>query len=210
MIAVAPVPRPPGRGAAMPEFTVLLEAVRGGDRQAASDLFALVYDELRQLAAQRLAREAPGLTLQPTALVHEVYLRLLGGRGETAGPDESVWGERSHFFAAAAQAMRRILVEAARGRSRSKRGGGRTREPLDPDQVAAPELADELLDLDDALTALAAVEPRIAELVTLRYFGGLTLKEAAAHLGMPPRTADARWAYARAWLLDHLRGGLPG
>lgn len=191
----------------MLEFTQLLVAARDGDRRAAADLFALVYDELRQLAAQRLAHEAAGGTLQPTALVHEVYLRLIGGLDRPTGRGDDSWGERSHFFAAAAQAMRRILVEAARGRSRSKRGGGRTREPLDPDQVAAPELADELLDLDDALTALAAVEPRIAELVTLRYFGGLTLKEAAAHLGMPPRTADARWAYARAWLLDHLRGG---
>lgn len=191
----------------MAEFTRLLAAARQGDQKAASDLFALVYDELRQLAAGRLAREAPGLTLQPTALVHEAYLRLFGDPDQHSGRGEADWAERGHFFAAAAQAMRRILVEAARRRRRSKRGGDRTREPHDPDRVAVPELDQDVLDLDEALTALAAVEPRVAELVTLRYFGGLTIRELAAALNMAPRTVDAHWAYARAWLLSHMRGG---
>jgi RNA polymerase sigma factor (TIGR02999 family) len=190
----------------MSEFTQLLVAARQGDRQAAADLFTVVYEELRQLAAHRLAGESAGHTLQPTALVHEVYLRLFGVRDEASGREEMPWEGRAQFFAAAAVAMRRILVDSARRKKRAKRGGDRTREPLDPDQVAAPELADELLDLDEALTGLVAVEPQVAELVTLRYFGGLTLKEAAATLGMAPRTADAHWAYARAWLLAHMQG----
>jgi RNA polymerase sigma factor (TIGR02999 family) len=185
----------------MAEFTQLLSAAEAGNREAAAELFAVVYDDLRRLAAQSLAQESPGQTLQPTALVHEVYLRLLGGGAEAS------YGCRAHFFAAAAQAMRRILIEAARRRGRQKRGGGRVRESLDPDQVAAPELSDDLLALDEALTALAAVEPKIAELVSLRYFGGLTLKESAAALGISPRTADAHWAYARAWLLAAIRRG---
>ena len=184
----------------MSEFSQLLVAARQGDQQAAADLFAAVYDELRQLAARRLAQEPPGQTLQPTALVHEAYLRLLGARAE-----EVPWQGREQFFAAAAAAMRRILVDAARRKKRLKRGGGRARAPLDPDEVAAPELADELLDLDEALTALQAVEPHVAQLVTLRFFGGLTLKEAAASLEIAPRTADAYWAYARAWLLARLQ-----
>ncbi len=186
----------------MADFTQLLDAAGAGDRRAEADLFALVYDDLRELAARRLAQEKPGQTLQPTALVHEVYLRLLGSAAAGAS-----FAGRAHFFAAAALAMRRILIEAARRKQRVKRGGGRVREHLDPDQIAAPEMADELLALDAALTAFAAVEPKTAELVTLRYFGGLTLKEAAETLGLAPRTADAHWAYARAWLLAEMRRG---
>jgi RNA polymerase sigma factor (TIGR02999 family) len=188
----------------MSRFTDLLEAAGTGDRQASADLFALVYDDLRRLAGQHLAHERPGQTLQPTALVHEVYLRLLGAPRARPDRGEMPWKNRRHFFAAAAEAMRRILIEAARSKNRDKRGGGRARLPLEPDEVAEPEIAEELLALDEALTALAAVEPKIAELVTLRYFGGLTLKEAAAALDIPPRTADAHWAYARAWLLAEM------
>jgi RNA polymerase sigma factor (TIGR02999 family) len=171
----------------------------GNPPRAAADLFPLVYDELRRLAASRLARESPAQTLQPTALVHEAYLRLLA-----AG---TRWESPRHFYHAAAEAMRRILVDAARRRGRVKRGGGRDRQALDPEAVAAPERADDLLALDEALTRLAALDPEAAELVTLRYFGGLTLKDAAAALGLPPRTADARWAYARVWLLAALKHG---
>jgi RNA polymerase sigma factor (TIGR02999 family) len=185
-------------------FTELLDAAGGGDRQAAADLFSLVYDDLRQLAGLHLVHERPGQTLQPTALVHEVYLRLLGGPSARSDQDEMPWKNRRHFFAAAAEAMRRILIESARRKKRQKHGGDHKRVPLEPDQIAAPELADDLLALDEALTALAAVEPTIAELVTLRYFGGLTLKEVAQTLEIAPRTADAHWAYARAWLLAEM------
>ncbi len=186
----------------MAEFSKLALAARNGDQQAAADLFTLVYDELRWLAEQRLAHEHPGHTLQPTALVHEVYLRLFGVR-----EGEARWEGREQFFSAAAQAMRNILVDSARRKKRIKRGGGRMREPLDAERLAAPELAQELLDLDEALSTLQAIEPRIAELVTLRFFGGMTIKEAAASLGIAPRTADADWAYARAWLLSRMQDG---
>lgn len=185
----------------MPEITQLLDAAAAGDQVAASDLLPLVYDELRHLAACQLAGESPGQTLQPTALVHEAYLRLVGP------VDGRQWRGRGHFFAAAAQAMRRIVVDVARHKKRQKRGGGRTRAAIDPDRLAGPQPADELLDLHDALTALAVVEPQIAELVTLRYFGGLTLKDAAETLGLAPRTADAYWAYARAWLMAEMARG---
>jgi RNA polymerase sigma factor (TIGR02999 family) len=165
----------------------------------ARELLPLVYDELRRLAAARLAREAPGQSLDATALVHEAYLRLVGD-----GP-EPPWDGRGHFFAAAAEAMRRILVEAARRRGRQKRGGGRARLDLDPAALAAPEASDDLLDLDGALDRLAAAEPRAAELVKLRVFAGLTVRQAADALGISPRTADNDWAYARAWLLVELR-----
>ncbi len=190
----------------MSKFAVLQQAAQSGDPQATSDLFAVVYNELRQLAVQRLSHERPGQTLQPTALVHEVYLRLIGDLKRTSHRDGAYWEGQAQFFAAAALAMRRILVEIARSKKRIKRGGQRTRQPLDPEHVAAPELAGELIDLDEALVALAKVEPKIAELVMLRYFGGLTLKESAAMLEIAPRTADAHWAYARAWLLSHIRG----
>lgn len=188
----------------MSRVTELLAASEAGNQQANEELFALIYEDLRQLAAGQLAHENPGNTLQPTALVHEAYLRLLRGSGE-AGTSPR-WQGRRHFVAAAAEAMRRILIEAARRKKRIKHGGGRQPVLLDPDQVAAPpELADRLLALDQALTAFVAVEPQIAELVKLRYFGGLTLKDAAAALGIAPRTADAHWAYARSWLLAEVR-----
>jgi RNA polymerase sigma factor (TIGR02999 family) len=182
----------------MSEVTRILSAIEQGDPQAAGQLLPLVYDELRKLAAQKLAHEAPGQTLQPTALVHEAYLRLVA--------EEPRWDSRGHFFAAAAEAMRRILVEAARRKQRLKRGGGRAPQPLDPEQVAAPEVAEDLLALDEALSRLAVSDPRVAQLVQLRYFGGLTIKQAAEALGISTRTADADWAYARSWLLAALRG----
>lgn len=181
----------------MPEFMPLLTAAATGDRSAGEIVFRVVYDDLKQLAAQLLARERPGHTLQPTALVHEVYFRLTGDSDRTALPFEN----RGHFFAAAANAMRQILIESARRKATAKRGGGRRREDLDPDAIAEPEAAEDLLALDEALTKFAMVEPKIAELVNLRYFGGLTIKESAAVLGISPRTADSHWAYARAWLL---------
>lgn len=185
----------------MNDVTRLLSAIQDGDPGAASQLLPLVYDELRRLAAQKLAHENAGQTLQPTALVHEAYLRLVGEENVSG-----IWEGRGHFFAAAAEAMRRILVESARRKNRQKRGGGHIRQPLDPDQVAAPEVSEDLLALDEALTQLAASEPRIAQLVQLRYFGGLTIKQAAEALDISTRTADADWAYARSWLLAAIRG----
>ena len=184
----------------MNEVTRILAALAQGERQAADQLLPLVYDELRQLAAQKLAQETPGQTLQPTALVHEAYLRLVGTHPEPQ------WDSRNHFFAAAAEAMRRILVDNARRKRSRKRGGDRRRQTLDPSQIAAPEVSEELLALDEALTKLAASEPAVAELVKLRYFAGLTIRQAAEVLGVAPRTADSYWAYARAWLLAELQG----
>src|SRR5262245_48371220 len=182
----------------MSDVTRLLDAAAAGDSAAAADLLPLVYDELRKLAAVRLTAEPAGQTLTATALVHEAYLRLVGG--DPAQP----WNGRGHFFAAAAEAMRRILVNRARDKGRLKRAGGRRRGDLadPPDPAAAP--ADDLLDLDDALTRLAAAYPTCAELVKLRFFAGLTPDEAAATLGLAPRTADRQWAFARAWLLTAL------
>jgi RNA polymerase sigma factor (TIGR02999 family) len=182
----------------MSEVTRILDAIQAGDAQAAGQLLPLVYDELRALAAQRLARESPGQTLQATALVHEAYLRLVGG------DDRPRWEGRGHFFAVAAEAMRRILIDNARRKRRHKRGGERNRVDLDADAVAAPQPADDLLDLDEALTRLAAADPTAAELVKLRYFVGLTLPEAAEVLGIAPRSADRLWTYARAWLREAL------
>jgi RNA polymerase sigma factor (TIGR02999 family) len=185
----------------MSDVSRLLSAIQDGDAQAASQLLPLVYDQLRALAAAKLAHESPGQTLQPTALVHEAYLRLVG-----ADEPPEVWEGRGHFFAAAAEAMRRILVENARRKGRLKRGGGRTPQALEPDQVAAPEVSEDLLALDEALTRLEHLNPRAAQLVQLRYFGGLTIKEAADVLDISSRTADADWAYARSWLLAAIRG----
>ncbi len=169
-----------------------------GQPQAAEQLLPLVYDELRRLARSRLASEAPGQTLQATALVHEAYLRLVG-------PDPGVnWDGRGHFFAAAAEAMRRILIEAARRKKTSKRGGDVMRVEVDPARLVAPVTEVDLLALDDALGRLEAVAPHQAALVNLRSFAGLTIPQAAEVLNIAPRTADAYWSYARAWLLADL------
>jgi RNA polymerase sigma factor (TIGR02999 family) len=185
----------------MSDISRLLDAASGGDHQAAAELLPLVYDELRKLAAARLAAENPGQTLQATALVHEAYLRLVGPA------DDARWDSRGHFFAAAAEAMRRILVDAARRKNAEKHGGGRDRVDLDDDVPAALGRPERLLALDEALDRLAVVEPRAAEVVKLRYFAGLTVPQAAAALGVSTRTADSDWAYARAWLVAALRDG---
>jgi RNA polymerase sigma factor (TIGR02999 family) len=176
------------------EVTRILSAIEEGDPHAAAQLLPLVYDELRKLAAQRLAQEKPGQTLQATALVHEAYLRLVGS--EQSPP----WSSRGHFFAAAADAMRRILVENARRKLRLKRGGNRERLDLADLEFAAEGPCDDLLALDEALTSLAEKHPEKAELVKLRYFAGLTVSEAAGVLGISTSTADRHWTYARAWL----------
>jgi len=186
----------------MSDVSRLLDAAAVGDRQAAADLLPLVYDELRRLAAAHLAAESPGHTLQPTALVHEAYLRLIGPS------DETKWDGRGHFFAAAAQAMRRLLVETAR-RKRAIKRGGRTRVDLDEAALAIPDTREDLLALDEALDRLAAADRQAAELVHLRYFAGLSIPEAAGVLGVSPRTADRLWAYARAWLHAEVRDPVP-
>jgi RNA polymerase sigma factor (TIGR02999 family) len=178
----------------MSEVTRILSAIEKGDPRAAAVLLPLVYDELRKLAAQRLAQEKPGQTLQATALVHEAYLRLVGKK------DEPAWNSRGHFFAAAAEAMRRILVEQARRKGRIRHGGGLRRAELLDDEVAAPADDQQILLLDDALTRLATARPQAAELVKLRFFAGLTLEEIAPILDLSPRTARRLWAFARAWL----------
>jgi RNA polymerase sigma factor (TIGR02999 family) len=185
----------------MSEVTHILSAIERGDPQAAEQLLPLVYDELRKLAAQRLAGEGPDHTLQPTALVHEAYLKLVGPEPQRP------WNGRGHFFAAAAEAMRRILIDHARRKHRARRGGGRKRVELQDIDLAAEEGVDDLLALDEALSRLAAADPRRAELVRLRYFAGLTLEQAAELLGISRATADRHWAFARAWLYDALTGG---
>jgi RNA polymerase sigma factor (TIGR02999 family) len=183
------------------EITSLLKAVEPGEPQAAAQLLHLVYDDLRRLAAHRLAHEAPGLTLEPTALVHEAYLRVVG-----TTPDRS-WDSRGHFFAAAAEAMRRIPVENARRKRAVKHGAGLVRRELEEADVSMPEPREDLLALDEGLTELATVDRPAAELVQLRYFGGLSIPEAAEVLGLSPRTADRLWSYARAWLHCKVSGG---
>jgi RNA polymerase sigma factor (TIGR02999 family) len=184
----------------MSDVTHILNAIDAGDASATEQLLPLVYDDLRKLAAQRLAQEKPGQTLDATALVHEVYLRLVGPA------DDQRWQTRGHFFAAAAEAMRRILVENARRKTRKKRGGERARVDLDAAAPAAPSLDDDLLNLNEALTRFAQTDPAAAELVKLRYFAGLSIPQAAEALGIGARSADRLWAYARAWLRDALSG----
>jgi RNA polymerase sigma factor (TIGR02999 family) len=183
----------------MSDITRLLDAAAAGDRRAAADLLPLVYDELRKLAAAKMSAETPGHTLSPTALVHEAYLRLVGGQQ---------FDGRGHFFAAAAEAMRRILVDHARAKRAEKRGARPTRADLDPDRLPAggPD-PDRWIDLDDALTRFAGIDPTAAELAHLRIFGGLSVEEAGNALGIPRATAFRTWTYARAWLTARLADG---
>jgi RNA polymerase sigma factor (TIGR02999 family) len=182
----------------MSDVTRILSAIEHGDPQAAEQLLPLVYDELRKLAAQKLAQEKPGQTLQATALVHEAYLRLVGD----GQPRD--WNSRGHFFAAAAEAMRRILINRARDKHRLKRRGHQARVDLEAITDPATTSDADLLELDDALGRLAGISEQAAELVKLKFFAGLTLGEAAAALGLPNRSADRLWAFARSWLIDAL------
>lgn len=182
----------------MSQVTQLLQAIERGEKQASEELLPLVYDELRRLARQRLRHEKAGQTLEATALVHEAWLRLV-----SPGTDPG-WNGRGHFFAAAAEAMRRILVENARRKGRLKHGGGHEREELEEAEIAAPAADDRLLDLDEALTRLEAIDARKAELVKLRYFAGLTIEQAAEALSIGTSTAERDWAYARAWLFREM------
>lgn len=182
----------------MSDITHVLSALEQGDPLAAEQLLPLVYQELRQMAARRLAHEKPGQTLQATALVHEAYLRLMPGGPASRGPH---WDNRRHFFAAAAEAMRRILVENARRKKSLKCGGGYERVDLDHVDVASPVPSDDLLALDEALTRLAVEKPVVADLVKLRFFTGMTMDEAARTLGISAATAYRHWNYAQAWLL---------
>ena len=184
----------------MRDVTQVLEAVCRGERGAADELLPLVYDELRRLAGQKLGREGRGQTLEATALVHEAYLRLVQGPQREQGAAQQPWDNRGHFFAAAAEAMRRILVENARRKRSIKHGGAFSRQELEEAQLAAPEPSEDLVALDEALNRLHEKDPVKAELVKLRYFAGLTMAEAAELLGISSTTADRYWAYARAWL----------
>jgi RNA polymerase sigma factor (TIGR02999 family) len=185
----------------MSEVTRILSAIEQGDPHAAGQLLPLVYDELRRLAAAKLAQEKPGQTLQATALVHEAYLRLVDVE------KAQQWSGRGHFFAAAAEAMRRILVEQARRKKADKAGGGWQRHELLDAELAVDSAGDDLFAVDEAMTRLAAAHPRAARLVQLRFFLGQTLEEAAANLGLQVRTAYRDWAYARAWLRRELDRG---
>jgi RNA polymerase sigma factor (TIGR02999 family) len=183
----------------MSEVTQILSAIEQGDPAAAEQLLPLVYDELRKLAAARMAAETPGGTLQPTALVHEAYLRLVGA-SQPQG-----WNGRGHFFAAAGEAMRRILVDQARRRHAAKRGGGADRLPLDAIEAPAGGTDDRILAVHEALDELAGADPDAAELVKMRFFVGMTMGQAADALGMSVRSAHGLWAYARSWLSCHMR-----
>jgi RNA polymerase sigma factor (TIGR02999 family) len=190
----------------MTEVTRIITEIEHGDPDAAERLLPLVYDELRKLAAARLANEKPGQTLQATALVHDAYLRMIG-------PDDSEpqrWESRGHFFAAAAEAMRRILVEQARRKGRLRHGGGRQRVDLDSACAVSEPPSLDLLALDEALTKLSSVEPAKANLVKLRFFGGLTMPEAAAALGISLATAERQWTFARSWLHAEMADARPG
>ena len=185
----------------MSDVTQILSAIEQGDPHAGDKLLPLVYDELRKLAAAKLANEKPGQTLQATALVHEAYLRLVGsdGQGET-------WDNRGHFFAAAAEAMRRILVDSARRKKADKRGNDPARQELDDLEIVAAEVPEDLMALDEALSELSATDKTTADLVHLRYFAGLSIPDAADVLGISPRTAARLWAFARAWLRQKIEG----
>ncbi len=187
----------------MTDITRILSQIESGDPAASEQLLPLVYDELRKLAAAKLANEKPGQTLQATALVHEAYLRLVDGRQTQA------WDSRGHFFGAAAEVMRRILINRARDKSRWKRGGDRQRIDLDQIEVALDTPDELLLALDEAMESLAREDAVGAALVKLKYFAGLSLRQAAESLGLPGRTADRHWAYARAWLYDRLEAEFP-
>lgn len=184
----------------MSDVTRILDAIEGGDPSAASQLLPLVYDQLREMAAHKMAREPPGQTLSATALVHEAYLRLVGS------DENRRWDSRRHFFAAAAEAMRRILVDSARRKRSLKRGANLQRHDLNQYDIALPEISDDVLAVDEALTKLADVDKQLAELVNLRCFAGLTIPEVAEALGVAPRSADRLWAYARSWLYEEIRG----
>jgi RNA polymerase sigma factor (TIGR02999 family) len=190
----------------MNDITRILSAIDQGDSHAAGQLLPLVYDELRKLAAQKMAQEAPGQTLQATALVHEAFLRLVAS-GDASAPREQHWNSRGHFFAAAAEAMRRILVENARRKHRARHGGGRRRIDLDHACAIVEPPPDDLTALDEALSRLAALAPVRAELVKLRFFGGLTMPEAAQALGVSLATAERHWTFARAWLYAEMTEG---
>jgi RNA polymerase sigma factor (TIGR02999 family) len=189
----------------MTEVTRILSAMEHGDPSAADQLLPLVYDELRRLAAQKLALEKPGQTLQATALVHEAYMRLVGS-GETETGETQRWDSRGHFFAAAAEAMRRILIDRARKKRSSKRGGSRKKLNIDAMELATEATPDQLLAVDEALAKLADEDAAAARLVELRYFAGLTVEEAGNALGVSTATAYRHWKYARAWLHSELLG----
>ena len=191
----------------MSDVTRVLSAIESGDPQAAGQLLPLVYDELRKLAAAKLAQEKPGQTLQATALVHEAYLRLVANPGGESGGAPQNWDGRGHFFAAAAEAMRRILVDSARRKATLKHGGELERQPLAEVEIAAPAEVDDILSLNEALDKLARSDPLAAELVKLRYFAGLTTEQAAEILGISARSAYYAWTYARAWLRREIQGG---
>jgi RNA polymerase sigma factor (TIGR02999 family) len=188
----------------MSDLTRILSQIESGDSSAPEKLLPLVYDELRKLAAAKLVHERPGQTLQATALVHDAYVRLVDS------DKVQQWGSRGHFFAAAAEAMQRILVDNARSRQARKRGGEWVRHDLEDVEIAIPEMPEDLVALDEALNKLAQADPRAAKLVQLRFFAGLPVPEAAQMLGVSPRTADRLWAYARAWLHQEIHGGPPG
>ena len=186
----------------MSDVTRILAEVQRGDPKAADELLPLIYRELRNLAAHRMASEAPGHTLQPTALVHEVWLRLASGKNQ-------LWESRAHFFAAASEAMRRILIEKARRRQRARHGGGQERTDLDDIEIVAPENDERLLQVHEALDQLAAEDKQKAEVVKLRFFVGLTDREVATALGLSERTVERYWAYAKPWLFRALGGKNP-
>jgi RNA polymerase sigma factor (TIGR02999 family) len=183
----------------MNEITLVLQAIGRGDGRASEELLPLVYNELRRLATARMAQEQAGQTLQPTALVHEAWLRVVG-------TGEHTWQNRAHFFAAAAEAMRRILIENARRKSRLKRGGGQARLDIDKLELAATTPDDKVLLIDEALERLRVEDPEKARIVTLKFFGGLTNQEVANILDVTERTVERQWAYAKAWLFQSIRG----